>query len=250
MRITLVLLLSFLLGAATAFGAEIRFSPDVLPNASVGSLYSQTIEISCSADMEEPVEMELLLPLPPQLRHTEVRLGSDGRSGYFRIYGLPTLSGSFILPIKVSDSGDVNFGVKEYRLLVQSGPNALRLEPNSLPRGEVGKTYRVDFLASGGVPPYEFYLKGEAVGEHSYLSSDGRWSFSFTPKEAGYERLEVEVTDSSGQRLSRYYDLKVEGADLVGGGGCSSMDGGHLFILLAMAIVLWRGRSDGCGPLS
>lgn len=85
-----------------------------------------------------------------------------------------TISGTFQITIDPSD-------------LVFTGP--------APPRGKVGQPYSHQFIATDGVPPYQFTLTTATLPDGLTLTSSGL--LSGTPALHGISNIEVTVTDSS-----------------------------------------------------
>ena len=155
-------------------------APASLPNASVGTPYSETITASGGTS---PYGFVVTVGAEPP----GLTLGSDGT-----LSGTPTTAGIFTFTVQATDAAGCS-GSREYTLAVCG---TVTLAPASLPNATEGTSYSETITASGGTSPYSFTVTVGAEPPGLTLGSDG--TLSGTPTTAGDYDLTVEATDASG----------------------------------------------------
>ncbi|MGN7989197.1 putative Ig domain-containing protein [Pedobacter sp. 22226] len=122
------------------------------------------------------------------------------------ITGTPTQSGTFTVPVTVTDA-DGKTTTSNYTINIV---NPLQLPAATLPDGTEGTVYATQTLpaATGGVGPYTYVATNLPAG----LTFDpATRQVSGTPTQAGNYSIGVTATDSEGRTASNTYALKVIG---------------------------------------
>jgi hypothetical protein len=149
---------------------------NTLPNGQVGVAYSATVT---AAGGTTPYSCSIAGTLPAGL----------GLAGCV-VSGTPTVAGSSIVTVKVTDSGSPAQNVSQLETIVIS-PSALALT-STLANGTVGVAYSSTITASGGTTPYACSITGALP---TGLSLTG-CVVSGTPSVAGQVTVLVKVTDA------------------------------------------------------
>lgn len=168
---------------------ELRITTESLPGGNQGDVYSAALE---AAGGSPPYAFSLNSgALPPG-----VSLGADGR-----ITGTPTQAGNFVITAQVSDRGN-RTARKQLTIIITA---ALRLLPETLPGGTVGRAYSASLSAEGGAPPYAFAITGALPPGITFAAG----SLSGTPTQAGRFDITGQVTDSRGRSVNRQYAIVI-----------------------------------------
>lgn len=167
----------------------VRITTEALPAGRQGDAYTALVE---AAGGVAPYTFTLAGGSLP----AGVALGSDGR-----IAGTPSQGGRYALSVQATDRGNRT----ARRDFVIDIAVALRLLPDSLPGGAVGRAYSASFSAEGGQAPYAFAASGEFPNGISF--SNG--AFSGTPAQSGQFSITGQVTDAAGRVVTRQYTLTI-----------------------------------------
>lgn len=176
----------------------ITVTPSTLPNATVGTVYAQTL----TATGGTPAYTFSLgsLPLPAGLTLT-----SSGS-----IEGTPTTPGTTTFDINVSDSNRcASLQTYTYTIVVNPPPcPTITITPLTLPNGMVGTAYTQALTVTGGVPAYTFSLAQPLPAGLTF--SNG--SIGGIPTTAGTTTFDVGVTDSNGCTGSATITITIDPA--------------------------------------
>jgi hypothetical protein len=122
------------------------------------------------------------------------------------ISGSPTVTGSFTLTIRATDSAG-NWGSRVYT--IQIAPRAaLTINPATLPAGMQNVPYSATVVASGGVAPYSYAVLVGALPAGLTLNP-ATGAITGTPQVSGVFVLTIGATDSLGNYGSRIYNLTI-----------------------------------------
>ncbi|WP_431293912.1 beta strand repeat-containing protein [Pedobacter sp. P26] len=122
------------------------------------------------------------------------------------IKGTPTQSGTFTVPVTVTDA-DGKTATNNYTITVV---NPLLLPAATLPDGTEGTVYATQTLpsATGGVGPYTYVASNVPAG---LTFNPATREVSGTPTQAGNYSIGVTATDSEGRTASNTYAIKIIG---------------------------------------
>ncbi len=175
-----------------------------LPDAAVGSAYSQDLSASGGA---APYSWSLTSGSLPGLS-----LASDGT-----LSGTPTSAGTFRFAVQLTDySNPAQKASAALSLTV--GPAALAVSASSLPDATAGSAYSQDLSASGGTKPYSWSLTSGTLPAGLSLARNG--TISGTPTAAGTSAFTVQATDSGSPAQTATGQLILT-VDPAAGGGTS-----------------------------
>ncbi len=107
--------------------------------------------------------------------------------------GTPTLTGTFPLVVRLTDSSGATIQ-KSFNILV--GSSALAFTNITLPMAYLGQNYRANLQAAAGAQPYTFSIVSGSLPAGLTLDSNG--TISGTPTVAGQSTVTFKVTDASG----------------------------------------------------
>jgi len=109
-----------------------------------------------------------------------------------------------------ADAASEDAGDLACRPLCDPGRPPLTLDGAAvrLPTARVGRAYRAQIAASGGLPPYLFSLVGGKLPAGLVFGTDG--VITGKPSARAWRRLAVAVTDAAGHRVQRGYVLSVQ----------------------------------------
>ena len=88
-----------------------------------------------------------------------------------------------------------------------ASPPALAIGTTALSGGQIAVEYFTQLLATGGVPPYKWAVIGGAIPEGLIFSPQG--VLRGTPRSDGRGNFTIQVTDSAGVTLEKYFDLMI-----------------------------------------
>jgi hypothetical protein len=134
------------------------------------------------------------------LRTDNSRLGSPFRRSRARdandeLAGTPTTVGTFTFTMRVTDYGG-HEATQSFSLTVHP---ALQIIATTLAAGTVGVAYSHDLIATGGVPPYSWFIATGQLPPGMYLgatSPDFNNVLTGTPTQAGTFNFTMQVQDS------------------------------------------------------
>lgn len=160
---------------------SITLSPTVLPEATPGIAYSQTL--TATGGTAPHLYTVTDGTLPPSL-------SLDPNTG--TIAGTPSVSGTFVFVGTATDV-DTCTGSQGYALQVEC---FFTFSPSSLPAAREGTAYdQLLTIATGGTPPYAFAVVSGAVPPG--LSLTGTGALTGTPTTPGTYTFMVEATDAN-----------------------------------------------------
>ena len=116
-----------------------------------------------------PIAWTITGALPPGLNFN----ANTPSQGTATITGTPTATGNFVFIVSVFDSQD-QVASQSYSITVVTGLNITT--PPALPNATVGTNYSVSFKATGGRPPYTWFIPSESTPgfRHSGFSAAAR----------------------------------------------------------------------------
>jgi hypothetical protein len=183
----------------------LAITPSTLPDAQVGTPYSQAL----STNGIVPVQWSVTGNLPAGLA---IEIGSGTAVNFLQ--GTCTIAGSYSFAIQVTDATGAT-AQQSYGLMVDPAvATAFVLSPldnASLPDATLGQPYSqtVD-VVSGGTPPYSVSGFGFAVaGLTIEQLTPSSCSISGTPTQTGAFVVTIQVQDAAGQNATESYYLNV-----------------------------------------
>jgi len=206
----------------------LSISPATLPNATVGTSYSQ---ILIANDGMPPYAYSVTNGSLPN------GLSLDPVSG--EISGIPTSPGLFSFTVQAND-GLSDTGTANYTINVLDAGSCPRItiNPPSLPDGSVGTFYSQSFTASGGLDPYTFSITSGALPNGLTLDTDG--NLLGTPQESGFFSFTVLAEDSNVPAIAPKRNFKkTSKIGPLATGGCPGSQNYSLFI-----------NEAGCGTIT
>jgi uncharacterized delta-60 repeat protein len=163
----------------------VNFTPATLPNANVGTAYSQTI-VATDGTLTYTLALAEGDSLP-------AGLAFEATTGL--ISGTPTTADSSTFTIKATAASGGCTGTKEYTLTVLACPT-IAISPDTLPAATQGIDYSQTLRATGGTAPYRFAITDGTLPAGVSLDSTGVLSGSSSV--AGAVAFTVAVKDSNG----------------------------------------------------
>ena len=169
----------------------VTLSPTVLPPASLGLAYNQTIAVSSGGPRQYTFSVTPGLP-------DGLTLSTAGV-----LSGVPGQTGSFTFTVTATDA----FGCATSRAYTLGVCTALIVAPAALPPATAGVPYGQALAVSGGTAPYGFAVTGGALPPGLTLSGAGL--LAGTPSDAGTFSFTLTATDASGCTGSTTYTLSI-----------------------------------------
>ena len=188
--------------------APMTIAPASMPQATVGTSYSQTFTVSNGT------------PGYPFMTVTGFNDGGTGLTTLSQpggpgtnliMNGTPTAAGTASFTVNVTDSVGATL-TKAYTVTVNG---ALSIAPASLPGGTSGVLYNQTVTVSNGSQPYAAFAAtgynagGTGVAAPTLNSAAGTITFNSTPTASGTVSFTVDVTDAAGATLSKAYSFTV-----------------------------------------
>lgn len=205
----------------------LSISPASLPDANVGTFYSQTLTATGGT---APYTYSVISGSLPN------GLSLDPTSG--EISGIPNSPGLVSFTVQsvdsLSDTGTANYSIN----VVDAGCPPITVNPPSLPDGSVGTFYSQGFTASGGLAPYTFSITSGALPNGLTLDSDG--NLFGTPVESGFFSFTILAEDSNVPAIAPKRNFKKNSKiGPLAAGGCPGSQNYTLFI-----------NNAGCGIIT
>lgn len=173
----------------------ITLAPTLLPDGTVGAMYSQQVTASGGT---APYVFAISSGALP----TGLTLSASGL-----ISGTPTTTGVFPFTVEATDDNGC-LGARDYTItIVPAGCPSISIAPATLPDGTLTVAYSQQLTASGGTGPYTFTLSSGTLPTGLMLSAAGL--ISGTPTAAGLFTFEVQATDANMCFGVRGYTLTV-----------------------------------------
>ncbi|MDP2896332.1 MAG: putative Ig domain-containing protein [bacterium] len=186
--------------------SELEITTVSLPDGIEGAVYQGLIEVAGGVS---PFTWSLTGGSLPD------GLTLDSATGI--IGGTPTTAaiGSSSFTVRVTDSQSPPEQDERTLSIAIRPAEELRIMSSSpLPEAKVGESYRYDFAAGGGKPPYSWRVASGSLPGGLILSSDG--TLSGTPLQHGDYAFDIEVNDSQSpaDAVRAGFSVRVSPADL------------------------------------
>ncbi len=169
----------------------ITISPATVPNGAVGAAYSQTFAAAGG-----------LAPYVYIISVNPPGLSLNSTTGV--LSGTPTQTGVFSFSIRANDSAG-QLGLRNYSLTVLA---ALQITTTSLREGVERSPYSQALAATGGVAPYTWRIASGTLPDGLQLNAS-TGAITGTPFVAATTPLTVEVSDATGQKITRAFTLTI-----------------------------------------
>jgi hypothetical protein len=185
-------------GYTLTINAAIGVDPATLPDATVGTAYSQTVTTTGGTGT---VTLTQGGTLPPGLTFTAA-------TGL--LSGTPTTAGSYSFSITGTDTVGASTQ-RNYSLTVNAAA-AIVVDPATVPNTTLGVAYSQTFTATGGTGSYTFSHTGTLP---TGLSLSAAGALTGTPTTAGTFNFSIVATDSASATGSRAYAVTINPAIVV-----------------------------------
>jgi large repetitive protein len=175
--------------------------------------------------------------LPPGLSF------NPGPTNTATITGTPTTTGTFVFVVSAADP---EFGGASQQYSISVATLLAITTQLTLPNATLGGNYIVTFAATGGTPPYNWFLAGGLTAGPSptppglVLSRAGQ--LTGVPTQTGTFKFTVQVTDSdptNSQSSSAVFSLTVNPAPTISGAG--ALPGGAVGVAYQTTLVVQGG---------
>lgn len=182
---------------AIAASGTVTITTTSLPDATIGTAYSQTVTATGGTT---PYSWSITSGTLP------AGLMLNASSGV--ISGTPTSAATATFTVTVTDAGNVT--AKQALSITTAA--ALTVTPTSLPPAVVGTAYTQKFTAAGGKAPYTFAITGTLPSGFTFSASTATISGTATTAESG--SFTLVVTDASSRTVSLALTLTASAAPL------------------------------------
>ena len=129
-----------------------------------------------------------------------------------KISGVPKESGNFPLEVQCQDQSGQSVSVSLTLSVSASSPSTVAVPIQNMGSATEGKPYSYQAQASGGVPPYTWYISG--LGGTG-LSATSSGLISGTPTIKGTVAITLEVMDSQGDKSTRKTTFTIKAPSTV-----------------------------------
>jgi hypothetical protein len=208
--------------------AVLSITTTTVPNGTVGTAYSQTIQTTGGT-----------MPLTWTVSAGSLPAGLSmqaGTGGAGTLSGTPTTAGSYTFTLTATDSSSSPQTASQQFTIVTSNPS-LNILTTSLPSGVLNTAYSATLQASGGITPYIWSVaSGSSLPSWMSLTSSGTtWTLAGTPSATGTSNFSVLLTDSStptAQTKTQALSVTItSSASACGSGNESVLSGQYAFSL-------------------
>jgi large repetitive protein len=178
----------------------LALTPATLPNATQGTVYSQTITASGG-----------VAPYTYAMSSGSLPAGLTLTANSGVLSGTPTVSGNYSFTVTATDSSTGSGPyTKTISYVLQIAAGAPVITTASLPAGTVGSVYPSTTIAvSGGTAPYTYQITAGALPAGLQLVNG---VLSGTPTAGGTFPLTAQVTDANGKTGTQNYTLVIAAA--------------------------------------
>jgi hypothetical protein len=168
-----------------------------LPSGTVGTAYSQTLAASGGT---QPYTWSVVSGALP----SGISLNSSSGS----LTGTPSSAGTFAFTVQVSDKNSLKAS-KPFGITIAGATATLTIATGSvLLNGLAGSSYSQTLTATGGAPPYTWFITSGALPGGMKLNST-TGLISGTPNSAGAYAFTVRVTDSASAAAQKQFVLTI-----------------------------------------
>jgi Putative Ig domain len=176
-------------------------SPATLPTGTVGTLYFQALSATGGAP---PYTWSLVSGILP----IGLNLSANGA-----LSGTPTTLATFTFTLQVTDSAS-SAATQTFSLTIAPvAGSSLVITTTSLPQASVNLPYSQTLAATGGIPPYTWFLSSGTLPTGLSLSASG--AIAGTPIVVGASVFTVSVNDSASHSAAQMLIITVLSAPVV-----------------------------------
>jgi Putative Ig domain len=176
-------------------------SPATLPTGTVGTLYFQALSATGGAP---PYTWSLVSGILP----IGLNLSANGA-----LSGTPTTLATFTFTLQVTDSAS-SAATQTFSLTIAPvAGSSLAITTTSLPQASVNLPYSQTLAATGGIPPYTWFLSSGTLPTGLSLSASG--AIAGTPIVVGASVFTVSVNDSASHSAAQMLIITVLSAPVV-----------------------------------
>jgi len=177
--------------------SELTILTETINEGKVSEIYSETLTASGGVS---PFNWTVSIGSLP------AGLILDNESG--EISGTPSIAGTSIFTIKVTDTSDPQQSVeRDFSILIL--PENLILVTETLADGKVGESYNEILSASGGISPYIWSVVSGSLSDGLVLESETGAIFG-TPTQAGSYSFKIQITDADNPQQIATKDFTLE----------------------------------------
>lgn len=186
-------------GVAGSSGAPLAIATLSLPNGTVGTAYSASLQVSGGT-----------APYSWQLSSGSLPAGLTLSSSSAAISGMPTASGTSSFSVTVSGAGNAT-ATKSLSIVIAAATPSLSISTSSLAGGQVGTAYSATLQATGGTTPYSWSISSGSLPAGVTLNASSG-AISGTPSAAGTSSFVAKVTDANQNAATKSLSITVAAA--------------------------------------
>jgi len=175
--------------------AALAITTTSLPNASINTAYSQTLQAIGGT-----------LPITWSLASGSLPVGLSLNTATGAITGTPTALGTSSFTVKAADAGSPQqTQTQALSIVVNAAP--LAITTTSLPNAEIGTVYSANVTSSGGTGSITWSLIGSLPTGLSLNTATG--AITGTPTTAGAVNFSIKATDSGSPQQTQTANLSI-----------------------------------------
>ena len=180
-------------------GGSLAISTSSLPNGTVGTTYSASLQASGGT-----------IPYSWKLSSGSLPAGLTLSSSTAAISGTPSATGTSSFTVTATDSGN-NTATKSLSIAIAAAKQTLSISTSSLAGGKVGTAYSATLTAAGGSTPYSWSISSGSLPSGLTLNASSG-AIAGTPSAYGTSSFTAKVTDSSTGTATKSLSIVVAAA--------------------------------------